>query len=309
MNLRDLRYITALADFGHFGKAAEACHVSQPTLSGQILKLEDELGVPLFERSGRALRPTAAGAEILIHARRAIAAADEIVAIGKASRDPLAGPLHLGIIPTLCPYLMPFVFPRLTKDLPSMPLVLHEDLTERLIEGVSAGTLDAAIIASAPMSPALTSEILFDEAFWLALPANHKLAKKKTIATADIDPQTLLLLTDGHCLRDQALTLCGAPDLANGVSADMRAASLETLLQMAAAGYGMTLVPALALAQQKPLPKNLMIRKLKDPAMKRQIRLISRAKYPRGKALEALGRLVKEAGERCPEDEITTYPA
>lgn len=295
MNLRDLRYIAALADFGHFGKAAEACYVSQPTLSGQILKLEDELGMPIFERSGRVLRPTAAGADILIQARRAIAAADEIVAIAKASRDPLAGPLHLGMIPTLCPYLMPFVFPRLAKDLPAMPLILHEDLTERLVEAVSAGRLDAALIASEPMSPGLTSEILFDEAFCLALPADHPLAKKQMIATADIDPQMLLLLTDGHCLRDQALALCGAADLASSVSADMRAASLETLMQMAAAGYGMTLLPALALAQDRPLPKNLVIRKLKDPAMKRQIRLISRAKYPRSKALEALGRLVKES--------------
>ena len=295
MNLRDLRYIAALADFGHFGKAAEACHASQPTLSGQILKLEDELGLAIFERSGRAVRPTAAGAEILLHARRAIAAADEIVAIAKASRDPCAGPLDLGIIPTLCPYLMPFVFPRLAKDLPAMPLVLHEDLTERLIEAVSAGTLDAAIIASDPPSQGFASEALFDEAFLLALPANHKLAKKKAIDTVDIDLHSLLLLTDGHCLRDQALTLCGAPDLASNVAADMRAASLETLMQMVAAGYGMTLLPALALAQERPLPKNLVIRRLKDPAMKRQIRLISRAKYPRGKALEALGRVVRES--------------
>ena len=295
MNLRDLRYIVALADYGHFGKAAEACHASQPTLSGQILKLEDELGVAIFERSGRSVRPTAAGAEILAQARRAIAAADEITTIAKASRDPLAGPLHLGIIPTLCPYLMPFVFPRLAKDLPAMPLILHEDLTERLVEAMSTGQIDAALIASAPAAQGLTSEPLFDEAFFLALPASHRLAKKKTIDTADIAPQSLLLLTDGHCLRDQALSLCGAPDLASGVSADMRAASLETLMQMAAAGYGMTLVPALALAQQKPLPKNLAIRPLKDPAMKRQIRLISRSKYPRGKALEALGKLVKES--------------
>ena len=296
MNLRDLRYIVALADYGHFGKAAEACHASQPTLSGQILKLEDELGVAIFERSGRSVRPTAAGAEILAHARRAIAAADEITTVAKASRDPLAGPLQLGIIPTLCPYLMPFVFPRVAKDLPSMPLVLHEDLTERLVEAVSAGQIDAALIASEPMSQTLTSEILFDEAFFLALPADHRLAKKKkTIATTDIDPQTLLLLTDGHCLRDQALSLCGAPDLASSVSADMRAASLETLMQMAAAGYGMTLLPTLALAQERPLPKTLVIRKLKDPAMKRQIRMISRAKYPRGKALQVLGRVVKES--------------
>ncbi|MGO9134027.1 MAG: LysR substrate-binding domain-containing protein [Methylovirgula sp.] len=293
MNLRDLRYIAALADCGHFGKAAEACHVSQPTLSGQILKLEEELGLAIFERSGRVVRPTAAGADILAHARRAIAEADEIVAIAKASRDPLAGPLHLGIIPTLCPYLMPFVFPRLAKELPAMPLILHEDLTERLEEGVCAGRLDAALTASVPTAPGLISEVLFDEAFHLALPADHRLAKKKTIATSDIDLASLLLLTDGHCLRDQAVALCGAADLASPGVADMRAASLETLMQMAAAGYGTTLIPALALAQQKPLPKNLVIKPLKDPAMKRQIRLISRAKYPRAKALEALGRLVK----------------
>ncbi len=295
MNLRDLRYIAALADFGHFGRAAEACHVSQPTLSGQILKLEDELEVAIFERAGRAIRPTAAGAEILVHARRAIAAADEITAIAKASRDPLAGPLHLGIIPTLCPYLMPLVFPRLAEELPAMPLILHEDLTERLVEAVSAGALDAAIIASEPPSQGFASQPLFDELFWLALPANHRLAKKKAIDTADIDPHSLLLLTDGHCLRDQALSLCGAADLASNVAADMRAASLETLMQMAAAGYGMTLLPALALAQQRPLPKNLVIRRLKDPAMKRQIRLISRAKYPRRAAVEALGKVVKES--------------
>ena len=293
MNLRDLRYIAALADAGHFGRAAEACHVSQPTLSGQILKLEEELGLPIFERSGRAIRPTAAGAEILGHARRVIAAADEIVAIGKASRDPLTGPLHLGVIPTLCPYLMPFVFPRLADELPAMPLVLHEDLTERLVEGVAAGTLDAAIIATEPPSHGFVSEPLFEEAFFLALPTNHALTKKKTIETADIDLNALLLLTDGHCLRDQALAICGAANLASNVAADMRAASLETLMQMAAAGYGMTLLPALALAQQKPLPKNLVIRPRKDSTMRRQVRMISRQKYPRSAALETLGRLVK----------------
>lgn len=293
MNLRDLRYIVALADFGHFGRAAEACHVSQPTLSGQILKLEDELGLTIFERIGRSVRLTAAGAEVLVRARRAIVAADEIFAIAKASLDPCAGPLHLGVIPTLCPYLMPFVFPRLARDLPATPLILHEDLTERLIEGVSAGRLDAAIVASDPQSPALTGEVLFDEAFSLALPANHPLSTKETIAAGDIDPQSLLLLTDGHCLRDQALDLCGAPDLASNIAADMRAASLETLMHMTAAGYGMTLLPALALAQPRPLPDNLIIRRLNDPHMRRQIRLISRVKYPRPAALEALSRVVK----------------
>jgi LysR family hydrogen peroxide-inducible transcriptional activator len=298
MNLRDLRYIVALADFGHFGRAAEACHVSQPTLSGQILKLEDQLGLAIFERHGRSVHPTAAGAEILVRARQTLAAADEIFAIAKASRDPLAGPLHLGVIPTLCPYLMPFMFPRLARDLPSMPLILHEDLTDRLIEGVGAGRLDAAIIASDPQAPTLLSTPLFDEAFWLALPAAHPLCKKQTIETSDIDPQSLLLLTDGHCLRDQAIDLCGAPDLAGNVlagnvSADMRATSLETLLQMTAGGYGVTLIPALALQQHRSLPENLVIRPLSDPHMRRQVRMISRGKYPRHAALEALGTLVK----------------
>lgn len=293
MNLRDLRYIVALAEHGHFGKAAEACHASQPTLSGQILKLEEELGITIFERSGRSVKVTAAGADILAHARRAIAEADEIQAIAKASRDPLAGPLNLGVIPTLCPYLMPFVLPRMAEELPKMPLVLTEDLTERLVEGVANGRLDAALIASEPQAPGLVSDILFDEVFRLALPADHRLAKQNSIATKDIDPQSLLLLTDGHCLRDQALTLCGAAGLSSEVGADMRAASLETLMQMTAAGYGMTLIPALALAEGKVLPKNLVIRKLKDTAMKRQIRLIARQKYPRAKAMETLGRLVK----------------
>jgi LysR family transcriptional regulator, hydrogen peroxide-inducible genes activator len=295
MNLRDLRYIVALADLGHFGRAAEACHVSQPTLSGQILKLEEELGTAIFERSGRGLRPTSAGAEILVHARRAIAAADEIMTIAKASLDPLAGPLHLGVIPTLCPYLMPFVLPRLAQELPKMPLILTEDLTERLVEGVANGGLDAALIASEPEVPGLVSDVLFDEVFRLALPLDHRLAKQKTIATQDIDPHSLLLLTDGHCLRDQALAVCGAAGLPHDVRADMRAASLETLMQMVAAGYGMTLLPALALTEGKVLPKTLAIRKLKDPAMKRQIRLVSREKFPRAKAVEALGRVVKES--------------
>lgn len=295
MNLRDLRYIVALADFGHFGRAAEACHVSQPTLSGQILKLEDELGVPLFERAGRSVRPTTAGADILARARQALAAADEIVAIAKASRDPLAGPLHLGVIPTLCPYLMPFVLPRAAAELPNMPLVLREDLTGRLVEAVGSGDIEAAIIASDPQTAGLTEAPLFDEAFSLALPADHPLTGEAQIATEAIDRDSLLLLTDGHCLRDQALELCGNGADPGTAMADMRAASLETLLHMAAAGYGMTLLPALALAQQRRLPRELTVRRLSDSRMRRQVRLIYRAGYPRRAALQRLARLVQES--------------
>ncbi len=178
MNLRDLRYIVAVADFGHFGRAAEACNVSQPTLSGQIRKLEEELGLAIFERVGHSVRPTAPGEQILAHARRALAAAEDIVSVAAAARDPLAGPLHLGVIPTLGPYLMPYVLPAAQRALRSMRLVLVEDLTVRLVELVAASKLDAAIIASEPEVPALQSETLFDEDFWLVLRKQNPLAKK-----------------------------------------------------------------------------------------------------------------------------------
>ncbi len=167
MNLRDLRYIIKVAELKHFGRAAEACHVSQPTLSGQILKLEEELGVPIFERVGKSLTTTAAGDVILAHARRAIAAADELIACAKASRDPMIGPLRLGVIPTLAPYLMPFLLPLARVAMPKTPLALVEDLTARLIEPVLHGELDAALIASDPEADALEITPLFDEPFFL----------------------------------------------------------------------------------------------------------------------------------------------
>lgn len=294
MNLRDLRYIVAVADFGHFGRAAAACNVSQPTLSGQIRKLEEELGLPVFERVGRSVRPTPAGAQILVYARDALAAADNIAAVAQKGRDPLAGPFHLGVIPTLGPYLMPYVLPGAKDALVAMRFVLVEDLTVRLVELVGAGKLDAAIIASDPDVPALSLDPLFDEDFWLVLPQSHALARKNRIDVGDIDPHDLLLLTDGHCLRDQALDLCGHSASADTV-ADMRATSLRTLLHVAAAGYGMTLIPALALKQEQPLPGDLVARRLSTARARRRIRLISRPSHPRRSALVALAKLIRES--------------
>jgi LysR family hydrogen peroxide-inducible transcriptional activator len=291
MNLRDLRYIVAVADFGHFGRAAEACNVSQPTLSGQIRKLEDELGLPVFERVGRSVRPTLAGAQILVYARDALAAADDIAAVAQKGRDPLAGPFHLGVIPTLGPYLLPYVLPDAKEALAAMRLVLVEDLTVRLVELVGAGKLDAAIIASDPEMPALSVDSLFDEDFWLVLPHSRALSRKNRIDVGDVDPHDLLLLTDGHCLRDQALDLCGH----SAAVADMRATSLRTLLHMAAAGYGMTLIPALALKQEQPLPGDLVARRLSGAKARRRVRLISRPSYPRKSALVALAKLIRES--------------
>jgi LysR family transcriptional regulator, hydrogen peroxide-inducible genes activator len=292
MNLRDLRYIVAVADLGHFGRAANACNVSQPTLSGQIRKLEEELGLAVFERVGRSVRPTKAGAEILAYARTALAAADDIAAVAQRGRDPLAGPFHLGVIPTLGPYLMPYVLPGAKQALAAMRLVLVEDLTVRLVELVGAGKLDAAIIASDPEAPGLTIDTLFDEDFWLVLAHGHALNRKNRIDVSNIDPHDLLLLTDGHCLRDQALDLCGHP---GDAIADMRATSLRTLLHMAAAGYGMTLIPALALKQEQPLPGDLVARRLSGARARRRVRLISRPSHPRRSALEALTKLIRES--------------
>jgi LysR family hydrogen peroxide-inducible transcriptional activator len=265
--------------------------VSQPTLSGQIRKLEDELGLPVFERVGRSVRPTLAGAQILVYARDALAAADDIAAVAQKGRDPLAGPFHLGVIPTLGPYLLPYVLPDAKEALAAMRLVLVEDLTVRLVELVGAGKLDAAIIASDPEMPALSVDSLFDEDFWLVLPHSRALSRKNRIDVGDVDPHDLLLLTDGHCLRDQALDLCGH----SAAVADMRATSLRTLLHMAAAGYGMTLIPALALKQEQPLPGDLVARRLSGAKARRRVRLISRPSYPRKSALVALAKLIRES--------------
>ena len=294
INLRDLRYIVAVADFGHFGRAAEACNVSQPTLSGQIRKLEEQLGLAVFERVGRSVRPTVAGTQILVYARNALAAADDIAAVAQRGRDPLAGPLHLGVIPTLAPYLMPYVLPSAKAALAAMRFVLVEDLTVRLVELVDAGKLDAAVIASDPETPGLTVEPLFEEDFWLVLGHAHPLNKKNQIDVGDIPAQDLLLLTDGHCLRDQAIELCGRPHGSSAI-ADMRATSLRTLLHMAAAGYGMTLIPALAAKQEQPLPGDLVARRLAGTKARRRVRLISRPTHPRRLALEALSKLIRES--------------
>ncbi len=295
MNLRDLRYIIKVADLKHFGRAAAACHVSQPTLSGQILKLEEELGVAIFERVGKSLTTTAAGELILAHARRAVAAADELIACAKGSRDPMLGPLRLGVIPTLAPYLMPFVLPNARAEMPKTPLALVEDLTARLIDPVLQGELDAALIASDPENDAFDIAPLFDEPFFLVLGKDHPLAKKEIVEANAIDPMELLLLADGHCLRDQALELCEHPRRGEGGMADMRATSLQTLLHMAAAGYGMTLMPGLAVLEDAQLPGNLTVRRLRGPHTSRLIRLVSRPTSPRRPAIEALAKLIRRS--------------
>lgn len=295
VNLRDLQYVVAIADHAHFGRAAEACHVSQPTLSGQIAKLEDELGIEIFQRAGRSIRPTEAGEEIIAHARRALAAAQDITDSARAHRDPLSGRLRLGVIPTLGPYLMPYVLPPAREKLPLAPLMLVEDLTGSLVPLVSEGKLDAALIATDPGQNDLAIIDLFDEPFFVVTPANHPYVAQKTLRSKDIDPKTLLLLTDGHCLRDQALDLCAHPLAGEKNMADMRATSLETLLHLTAAGYGVTLVPQLAIESGRASTDQLAYRPLEGDRTSRRVRLIYRRNSPRAKAVIELARIIRAA--------------
>ena len=249
MNLRDLRYLVALAEHRHFGRAAEASFVSQPTLSTQIRKLEEELGVALFERAPRKVMLTPVGREIVERARKVLADVDQLAEIARRSQDPEAGTVRLGLFPTLGPYLLPHALPGLRERFPRLELLLVEDKTDALLERLRDGRLDAAVLALPLADEQLHAEPLFDEPFVLATPAGHPLADRGPLSIDDLDDQRLLLLEEGHCLREQALDVCR---LAGAGERDFRATSLETLRQMVAAGVGSTLLPVLAV--QPPVP-------------------------------------------------------
>jgi len=306
MNLRDLDYLIALADHEHFGRAAAACHVAQPTLSGQIRKLEAELGVAVFERDGRRLRPTPVGEVLIAEARRASAAAARMRAVARAHADPLVGPLRLGAIPTLAPYLLPRLLDAAAVRLPAMPLTIREALTAEQEAATEAGTLDAALTATVPVRPNLVEIVLFDEPFRLVVPRGHALARDAAtpVAPEAIDPAELLLLADGHCLRDQALAACTpahrsstatAGAVPDGPPADLRAAGLETLVRLAAAGRGVTLLPALALLEPEVLDPRLVSRPIAGEGASRRIRLVHRRGDPRRAAYVALADVVRQA--------------
>ncbi len=205
MNLKDLKYLVALADTGHFGKAAERTFVSQPTLSAQIKKLEDFLGVKLVERQPKNVQLTEVGREIVVRARRMLNDGDEIVAVARNNTDPMAGKLRMALIPTIGPYLLPRVMPKLRKALPSLSLMLYEYQTEPLLQRLRDGEIDLGILALPVDQDGIESRALYEEDFTVALPNNHPLGAKSAIKTQDLKGQTLLLLEDGHCLRDQAL--------------------------------------------------------------------------------------------------------
>ncbi|HEY0197025.1 MAG TPA: DNA-binding transcriptional regulator OxyR [Rhodanobacter sp.] len=275
MNLRDLHYLVALAEHRHFGRAAEASFVSQPTLSTQIKKLEDELGVALVERTPRKILLTETGREIASRARSVLAEVDEIKAIAQRTRDPEAGTLRLGIFPTLGPYLLPHVIPLLRERFPRLELLLTEGKTETIIHMLREGALDAGILALPLHEDSLHTEFLFEEPFVLAVPDNHPLARHKgKLKLADLANERLLLLEDGHCLRDQALEVCQLAGA--GEKTGFRATSLETLRQMVAANVGITLLPTLATKPPMTRTDNVHLIEFAGHAPSRRIAMVWR---------------------------------
>ncbi len=285
MTLRDLEYLVALADARHFGRAAARCHVSQPTLSTQIRKLEDSLGAQLVERRPRRVAITAEGEAVVERARRMLRDAEDIRALARASQDPLAGQLKVGLIPTLGPYLLPRVTPRIARALPKLQLMLHEYQTAALVERTLAGELDLAILALPADTKSLVTRPLFAEAFLVAMPVSHRLAAKKRIKSSDLSGEKLLLLEEGHCLRDQALEVCAR---AGTEEQDFRATSLETLRQMVAAGLGITLLPRVAAEGPFASARGLAVRPFAPPAPNRVVGAAWRRTTSRREAIAAV---------------------
>jgi LysR family hydrogen peroxide-inducible transcriptional activator len=292
LKLKDLRYLVAVADLRHFGRAAARCFVSQPTLSAQLKKLEQALGVQLIERAPNNVSLTAAGEEIVARARRILEAGDEVVALARSQRDPLAGPLRVGLLPTIGPYLLPRVSPAIRRALPRLQLRLYEYQTAPMLERLRGGELDVGILALPVDLTGLESRELYREPFMVALPERHPLTAHQTLRVADLEGETLLLLEDGHCLRDQALEVCARAGVRE--PQDFRATSLETLRQMVATGAGVTLLPELAVRGAYRSARGVALRPFARPAPVRRVGAVWRKSSARRAAIDALCKLIAE---------------
>ncbi len=291
INFRDLRYLVAVADQQHFGRAAAACFVSQPTLSTQIKKLEAYLGVQLVERSSKTVIVTPMGRLITERARQVLNEVDDIVSIARAADDPMRGELRLGIIPTLGPYLIPHFFPALQQQYPELRVLLHEERTHGLVERVQNGALDAAIMATPVTSASLVSEPLFAEPFRVALPATHRLAGHTAIRHQDLDAEPVVLLEEGHCMRDQALDFCSRVGAQQ--APDFQATSLETLRQMVAMGAALTLLPALAVDAAQSVEDAIAVRPFVGQPPVRELAIYYRRGSSREPVVSAIAQLIQ----------------
>ena len=290
MTLTELRYIVAVARERHFGRAAEACFVSQPTLSVAIKKLEDELEVKLFERGSIEISMTPLGEAIVRQAQTVIEQAAAIKEIARAGQDPLAGPLRLGIIYTIGPYLLPQLVRQAIERFPQMPLVLQENFTAKLLDALRSGDLDCAILAEPFPDTGLATAPLYDEPFVVALPRHHALADRPSISSEELKRETMLLLGTGHCFRDHVLDVC--PEYArfssdaDGIRKSFEGSSLETIKHMVASGMGVTVVPRLSVPLE-PQP-HLAYVPFSEPVPRRRVVLVWRRSFPRYEAIAAL---------------------
>ncbi len=289
MTLTELRYIVALAQERHFGKAAAKCFVSQPTLSVAIQKLEEELGVALFERLRGEVAITDVGERVINQAQRALDEAEKVKQIARGGRDQLSEPLRLGVIPTIAPYLLPELIPRLQKRAPSMVLDIEENLTGELQAALLSGRLDVLLLALPFDPPGVDLRPLYDEAFSVILPSEHPLAKKKQLRTADLENERVLLLRAGHCLSDQVLSACGEVIRPNAHEVGY---SIETMRQMVAAGLGISVFPASALARRLE-SKLVQAVPFAPPVPHRRVVLAWRKSFTRPAAIDALDEAVR----------------
>ena len=299
MTLTELKYIVAVARQTHFGHAAEACFVAQPTLSVAIKKLEDELGVVIFERGGSEVTMTPLGTQIVAQAERVLEQTAAIKEIAKQNKDPLAGPFRLGVIYTIAPYLLPQLVREMIDRVPQMPLILQENFTTRLIEQLRQGELDAAIMALPFATQGLLVQPLYDEPFVVAVPREHRWAHRKSIPPDDIKGETMLLLGNGHCFRDQVLEVC--PEMSrfsttgDGIARTFEGSSLETIRHMVASGIGITVLPQASVPDMNAPDGMLRFIPFQPPEPSRRVVLAWRKSFTRTAAIDA----VRQAVQAC----------
>ena len=311
MTLTELKYIVAVARAKHFGHAAEACYVAQPTLSVAIKKLEDELGVVLFERGGAEISVTPLGAQIIAQAELVLEQTAAIKELAKQNKDPLAGPLRLGVIYTIGPYLLPPLVKGMIAKVPQMPLILQENFTVRLLELLRQGELDAAIMALPLPEHGMSVQVLYDEPFVVAMPRTHAWAKRKEISADDLKTENMLLLGNGHCFRDQVLEVC--PEMArfsapgNGMQRTFEGSSLETIRHMVASGIGLTVLPRASVPDMNANDGMLQFRPFEAPAPSRRVVIAWRKSFTRRAAIDAVMQAVSEC--HLAGVEMITYEA
>lgn len=291
-SLRQLQYIAAVADLGGFRRAAEACGVAQPSMSAQIAQVEQAIGVQIFERGVRGVRVTTAGARVVERARAVLVASRDLADTARQYSDPLSGTVRIGVIPTVCPYLLPEIAPVLTRTLPKLHIVWSEDKTHLLLDQIDTASLDAAILAADDRVAQLDHVKIADDPFVLAAAPGHPLAKRSGRASPDVlEGETVFLLEDGHCFRDQALAVCGA---AGATAADLKATGLSTLVQMVGGGRGVTLLPKLAVPVENRRGQ-LAVRAFKAPAPMRHLVLAWRRQSALKRPLDAIASAIRAA--------------